>query len=578
MNCVKILPLTVVSPCGSGPHRVEEENIVATTVLSALTEADTWDDERLVGQLFNIATGRHAARNVFAFGDDGQAPGEQASSEALNEQLKQFIRENHVGAVTYFPPGGRYESLPAIRATIRELQDVADVPLLVATDQENGTVARVRVGVPQLPGAMALGATADAELWRLSGAYTADQLLAAGVQQAFAPVADVNTRSANPGVNIRSAGADPVAAAAQVATVVRALGEKGVAATLKHFPGLGRAAVDSHNELPIVSIARDAWDAVERLPFEAGIDAGADSIMLGHVVFPALDEKNPATFSRAIVQGLLRAELGFDGVVVTDAMDMGGAAHPDGAGEACVAALDAGVDQILMPADFPEAYDAVLAAVKDGRLSRERLRESAKRILRLKQKRSVGTLDLAAAATVDTAVQERFVQRSAARAIAVRDDAAPATLQPGAHILLLHPGNDPYRRGADTGGVIRTVLETAGHTVTAAPWGGDADALAAAVTSDATQAVVVLRDAFKSGLPVTELLESLTASGLDVFVIASRSPYDGASVPSAYPLVLSYGDDAPSLTAAAHVLTGAAEALGGRPMPVPSLESARRKG
>ncbi len=550
------------------------------TVEQALAEVSGWSDEVHVGQLFSVASGGHAAKDILGFGGGT----EKELQEEVHERLKEYIRQYHLGAVIYFPPGGDHEPVADIRATNLDLQAAADIPLLIATDQENGTVARVRVGAAHMPGAMALGATDDPRLWAQVGHVTGEQLRAVGIFQTFAPVADVNVLSENPGVNIRSAGSDPEKASSQLATVTRALAEGGVASTLKHFPGYGSAAADPHLGLPSVSLTREEWENTERLPFQAAFDAGADSIMLGHVAFPDLDPKDAATFSAPIVTDLLRHDLGFEGVIITDAMDMGGAERPEGPAEACVVALQAGADQILMPVDLPEAYEAVLRALREGRLNRAELEKSATRILRLKKKLGLDSPQIPDLEIFDNPHHTELARAAAAASVAERDASVEASLMPGSNVLVIHPGKDPQKRGANPGDVLTPILEGADHSVTLVEWGATEDeggpwrGLDSAATEDATEAVVVLRDAWKDSLPVAEVLAELDQAGLNVHVVALRSPHESASVSQKHSVLFTYGDNLFAIEAAGNVLVGKEKPDGGLPMPVTTLEAAQEAG
>ena len=539
---------------------------MAMTVKSALESVDQWDDERLVGQLFNIASGRHAAQNVMGFGGGGNS-----TAEELHEELRRAIEKYHIGAVIYFPPGGDHEPVEDVRSAMLDLQTAADVPLLIATDQENGTVARIRVGATHMPGAMALAATRDPQLWDEVAKITADQLRAVGIFQNFAPVADVITVPDNPGVNIRTAGSDPDRAGEQVAAFAAAQSAHGLASTLKHFPGYGSAKVDAHFDLPSIPVSREEWDRTERIPFEKAIRAGADSIMLGHVTFPALDPDNAATFSSAVIQTVLREDLGFEGVIITDAMDMGGADRPEGPAEACVSALLAGVDQILMPHDLDSSYAAVLAAVRDGRLDRARLRESAKRILKLKLKLGLDDPVVPELSIFDSAHHVEVAERAASAALSVRDSAVFRPLDTSSRVVIAHPGVDPQKRGVNPGEVLREVLETAGHDVDEILWGGterEGGPWNGVIPEGVGQAVLVLRDAWKDGIDVAGVVSSMLGAGLDVTIVAIRSPYDTAAVGHEVPALLTYGDNVYAVRAAGLALIGSLEPAGHHPMPV----------
>ncbi|MEV0397798.1 glycoside hydrolase family 3 protein [Polymorphospora rubra] len=256
-------------------------------------------------------------------------------------------------------------------------------PLLIGTDQEYGAVTRIRTGVTQLPGAMAFGAAGDAGLTEAAWHVAGTELAALGVNVDFAPVADVLGASDSVVIGSRSYGSDPKAAAIQVGGAVRGLQRAGVAATLKHFPGHGHTAADSHTDLPTLNQDRAALDAGDLPPFTAGIDAGAWMVMSGHLDVRSIDPGTAATFSRKVLTDLLRGELGFTGLVVTDGMNMA-PAQKWPAGEAAVRAVNAGNDLLLMPPDVAGAHAGLLAGLRDGSLPRERLVEAATRVLTLK--------------------------------------------------------------------------------------------------------------------------------------------------------------------------------------------------
>ncbi|HEX5597841.1 MAG TPA: glycoside hydrolase family 3 protein [Micromonosporaceae bacterium] len=280
------------------------------------------------------------------------------------------------------------ESPQQVRELTRGLQDAAGrlaagrVPMLIGTDQEFGVVTRIKDGITLLPSAMAAGAAGDPALTEAAWHAAGTELAAVGVNLDFAPVADVLGADSKV-IGSRSYGSDPQAVAEQVAGAVRGLQGAGVAATLKHFPGHGHTTADSHHNLPVLTQKRAALAADDLPPFAAGIDAGAWLVMSGHLDVRAVDPGTAATFSRKVLTDLLRGELKFDGVVISDAMNMAPAMRWP-AGEAAVRAINAGNDLLLMPPDVSAAYDGLLAALRDGRLARERLVEAVTRVLTLK--------------------------------------------------------------------------------------------------------------------------------------------------------------------------------------------------
>jgi beta-N-acetylhexosaminidase len=349
-------------------------------------------DEDLVGQVLmpyaygqsaTDVSGPNAQGNQALAGVD--TPAEMIAKYRLGGLiLVGFAPDDPTGANQ---PTTNVDSADQVRALTAGLQaanaelPAGAAPLLVGTDQEYGVVTRITDRVTALPSAMTFGAAANPALteraWRAAGT----ELAALGINVDFAPVADV----LGPGsvLGSRSYGADARAVATQVGGAVRGLQGAGVAATLKHFPGHGHTAVDSHENLPVLSQPRRALDAADLPPFAAGIRAGADLVMSGHLDVRAIDPGTPATFSRKVLTDLLRGKLRFTGVVVTDAMNMPPARiYPPG--EAAVQAVLAGNDLVLMPPDVTAAHAGLLRALRDGRLPRAQLVDSVTRVLTLK--------------------------------------------------------------------------------------------------------------------------------------------------------------------------------------------------
>ncbi|HYF72309.1 MAG TPA: glycoside hydrolase family 3 protein, partial [Nocardioides sp.] len=347
-----------------------------------------------VGQLFVIEV---AGRDADVVTD---------AARAVNQRLygvdtpAQAIAKYQPGGVIYFTVRNGDDNIgdPAQVATLSNgLQRAARslpgrIPLQISVDQEGGAlVARFGAasGATQMPGNMALGATRSTADARRSATVIGTELAAVGVTQDYAPVADVNVNANNPVIGIRSVGSDPGLVSSLVAAQVRGFRAAGVSAVAKHFPGHGDTGVDSHYGLPEVTHTRAQLDAIDLPPFRAAIAAGVDTIMTAHVVLPAIDPGVPATMSRRILTGLLRRELGFEGLIVTDALDMSGATATYPPDVAPVRALLAGADQLLIPPQMDTAYAAVLAAVRSGLITKKRLNESVYRILLHKLRRGL---------------------------------------------------------------------------------------------------------------------------------------------------------------------------------------------
>jgi beta-N-acetylhexosaminidase len=366
-------------------------------------------------------------------------------------ELERHVRENDIGGVIWFAAPSR--EVAEINA---HLQSLAQTPLLISADLEAGPGMRF----PDLdwwPPAMAIAATGDPTLAEEMGAATARAALSIGVNHVLAPVADVNVDPRNPVINTRSFGEDPHEVAKYVAAFVRGCQSEGALACAKHFPGHGDTHVDSHRALPVLDVTRDRLDRVELVPFRAAIEAGVASVMVGHLAVPAIDDtaapvrasfenaygiRNeevtrggtmPATLSRRVID-VLRRDLGYDGLVVTDAMDMGGlAAHFD-PGEAAVRALEAGCDQVLFSPDTDAAIRAVREAVRVGRID---VREALRRVQVAKNRPSPG---LRPPSPRDAG---RGAQRAAERAVkVVRDTSHLLPLRGKVRVIAVSPHND----------------------------------------------------------------------------------------------------------------------------------------
>lgn len=272
--------------------------------------------------------------------------------------------------------GGTAESVSALTA---ELRRRAPHPLLIASDLERGAGQQFRGATP-LPPAAALGALDDPAATGRAGELTAREARALGVNWVYAPVADVDLEAENPIIGVRAFGPEPAAVARQVAAWVRGCARGGALSCAKHFPGHGRTVGDSHIERPTVGAAREALED-DLAPFRASVAAGVDSMMTAHVAYPALDPSGvPATLSPRILDGLLRREMGFEGLIVTDAMIMEGVIADADEGSASVLALAAGCDVLLYPDDVDAVIRAVTDAVEDGRLPRARVEDAVARV------------------------------------------------------------------------------------------------------------------------------------------------------------------------------------------------------
>src|SRR5208283_1571771 len=327
----------------------------------------------------------------------GQLFGIRVNAQFLNDadpvwlQLRDRVRKYGIGSlVMSVPVDGPVllKSQPYVAADLlNRLQRTSKLPLIVAADFERGVSMRLN-GTTVFPHAMAFGATGKPENAEAFGRITALEARAVGVQWNFFPDADVNSNPANPIINTRSFGGDPAQVGDFVAAYIKGAHEGGMLATAKHFPGHGDTATDSHLGLAQVTGDRTRLDAIELPPFRRAIEAGVDAVMVAHVTVPALDPEpnRVATTSKSIVSGLLKEEMGFKGLVVTDALDMAGLTrlYAKDVGRAAVESFQAGNDMLVIPADLDASYRAVLQAVRSGEIDRQRLDQSVRKILELK--------------------------------------------------------------------------------------------------------------------------------------------------------------------------------------------------
>src|SRR6478735_9815644 len=342
--------------------------------------------EEKVGQLF--------VQNVY--GSDATTPDSRNIPLYGVASPAEVVKKYHLGGVIYFAWTDSVKNPQQITGLSNGLQQAAGesgahIPLLIGTDQEQGVVTRIGPPATQFPGSMALGAgrsTADA---RTAAAITGRELLAMGVNTDFAPDCDVNVNPLNPVIGTRSFSSRPELAAQLAAAQVAGYQRDGrVASCGKHFPGHGDTATDSHVAFPVITHSREQWESIDAPPFKAAINEQIDMIMTAHLSFPALDDSgNPATLSRPILTGVLRGELGYEGVIVTDSLAMQGVRDLYGDAEVAVRALLAGVDQLLMTPAMDDAYAAVIAAVRSGRIPGSELDAKVRRVLGLKYRRGI---------------------------------------------------------------------------------------------------------------------------------------------------------------------------------------------
>lgn len=474
----------------------------------------------------------------------------------------------------------------ALGAFINRMQRIARIPLIVSADFERGASMRVN-GTTAFPHAMAFGATGDPAFSRYEGEVTAREARALGVQWVYYPVADVNNNPDNPIINIRSFGENPEAVAAHVKAFIAGAhsdNKNFVLTTAKHFPGHGDTAVDTHLNVATIPADKDHLNRVELFPFRAAIEAGVDSVMTAHIAVPALAPADlPATLSPAILTDLLRRELGFKGLVVTDALEMGGIARGYSAGEAAVRALEAGADALLMPGDTDAALKAVTAAVLNKRLTRTRIQESVIRILSTKERVGLDRkrfVDLEGISdVVNSPDANQKAQEIADRAVTlVRNNSNLVPLAAPERTCYV---TMPEGRYSTEGQVFTQEVHKRAAMASVTPLDSglarDAIDTALAKLAGCPNYAVATFSSFAAyrgtvGMPPGELghaLEALIATGRPVALIALGNPYVLRNFPNVAAYLATFSNVPPSEVAAVKALMGEIPIRGHLPVSIP---------
>jgi beta-N-acetylhexosaminidase len=524
--------------------------------------------------------------------------------------LKHHIEDNHVGGLILFR-GPVYESV----ILVNRMQQLAKYPLLISADLEAGAGMRFDDTV-NFPWNMAVAATGNPEYARRQGEITAREARALGVQQIFAPVVDVNNNAANPVINVRSYGEDPAEVARFAAAFTEGAQAAGVIATAKHFPGHGDTAVDSHRGLPEINVGRERLNTVEFVPFKAAVNAGVGAVMTGHIALPQIDSTAvkplprdvkskpidtdeageivedkatmPATMS-PVMGHILRSDLNFDGMIVTDALSMSGLTIYFTQEEAAVRALEAGADMLLKPGDVDAAFRGVRDAVKSGRVSETRVEESARRILAAKYDlglveqrltpvdpidRVVGSKDVVALATE--------IAEHAITLVRDEDKLVPLkNLKPDAKIFNLAVTNGDDRAWISNPFVAR--LSQNGlkvETIVLDERSSDKEVQKAIERAKSSDLVIAslygrVRSGQVSSVGVpnagARALNTLLAAKAPIVGISFGNPYLLQSFPELRTYLVAYGDMPSLQQAAARALLGEIDITGKLPISLPGL-------
>ena len=489
----------------------------------------------------------------------------------VSQVAKAHITKRFAGGIILF--GRNITDAQQVASLTTELQQVAQqtpnaIPLFIAMDQEGGIVARLKKGVSVFPGNLALGATRSEHLAEKAGEITALELSAVGVNLNFAPVMDINTNPRNPVIGVRAYGESAELVSQLGTAYIRGLQGNGILATAKHFPGHGDTHVDSHKKLPTVGHDKKRMDEVELAPFRATIKAKVAAIMSAHILYPALDADTPATLSHRILMGLLREQLGFEGLIITDDLEMQAIDAHYQTGNAAVMAIQAGADLVMVPWTLKkqqQAYNALRNAVKRGKISHTRLDASVRRILKAKgdfgmfaRKQGSSGLD-----GVGSPQHREIAQTIATRAITVVKDSdgilplssasrKPITLITASRIF----ANAFLKSHTDTAHITHVKIPKQLDVAKLLPQltQQQADVVVAGITN-ARQAALIHQLSQNSSTPIV--------------VVSLASPYLLGRCPDVAAAIAAYDGNYSSALAAVEVILGKQQATGKLPVTIP---------
>lgn len=525
---------------------------------------------------------------VFMFGFPGKSP----------EDAHYLINNFRPGGIIYFARNcGTVEEVAGVSARLQEWagNSGSGIPLFIAADQEGGVVARLTQGISVMPGPMSLAAAAsdgDATFIEEAAWATAIQLRSGGINLNAAPVLDVNDNPDNPVIGIRAFGEDPELVAKFGMLAAHGFRRGGVIATGKHFPGHGNTSVDSHLDLPVLPHSMERLNSCELVPFKQAIEAGIPAIMTAHIIFQAIDRHKPATLSSAVLRGLLRNTLGFQGVIMTDCLEMDAIAKHFGTARGAVEAFKAGCDLLLISHARnlqEQAWAAMLEAVKTGEISEERLDESVNRILGLKRMFGIPN-----PVPSENAYDSRFAELShelhlrSVTLVKNEKNLFPLIPPEGRKFRLclagtmpkrllqveddplgVHPGKNRTGPRTDLG---KSLLELCSSLEIDEVDMDSPEALETCLglagKADAT--IILTQDAVKN--PAQAYFAQQVVQGVpNTLLIATRSPHDIRVIPGAHTYLCTYSNRPEAMRALAHVLTGKRAPSGKLPVSIPGL-------
>ena len=571
------------------------------TILMAFSSVSAWacaESDHVESILASMSLRDKVAQMMivsFRVWEEVPAEGEEKPEEeplkeditSLNDPIREMLGKNHFGGFLLF--GQNYVDA---EQTVRLVSDIqaanqkgGGLPQIFFTDQEGGAVSRISYGTTGV-GNMALGATGDPENARIMARVHGEELALLGIQADFAPVMDINNNASNPVIGVRSFSDDPYKVADFGCAYLQGLHETGTMAALKHFPGHGNTDTDSHTGLPLINSTYEELQAFELIPFRTAIEAGADMVMTAHIQYPQIEKGTytsistgeqiflPATMSRIIMTDILRGDMGFEGVIVSDALDMSAISENFTLKDTLRLTINAGLDMLILPAvtdtnlfrQVDTWVDTAVALVESGEISEERINESVRRIMTLKN--NYGVLDLKDFTVTDAQIAaaskgvgsedhldtEWQIAERAMTLLKNENGAFPLTMKEGEKTLILFADSCASRAGA--GNLVRRILEEK-HLL---PEGAKIDVMkntkdneedCIQAAKDADHVILVHRvwkqacmdpaseDGFSSGT-FDKVISTVHEAGKTVILVSCQLPYDAARFPAADAILLTY--------------------------------------
>ncbi|MDF2881474.1 MAG: beta-N-acetylhexosaminidase [Clostridiaceae bacterium] len=495
------------------------------------------------------------------------------------KNFKEAIEKYHLGGIIYFnwtDNIGSPVDFKQVNALSNGIQEIAmkqnmSIPLLIATDQEGGIVARVTEPATVFPGSMALGATDSEQYASKVGQIMGSELKHLGINMDLAPDLDVNINPDNPVIGVRSISENPDLVAKLGVAQIKGYQSQNVVVSGKHFPGHGDTNTDSHYGLPIINHDLNTLEEIDLKPFKAAIDAGVDSIMTAHIVVPALDNSGlPATLSKPILTDLLRTKLGFDGIIITDSLGMSGA-NVVPQDRVPVEAFKAGADILLNPPDVDLAYNAVLNAVKSGEITEKRLNESVFKILKVKMERGLFSNPYAdpnkineIGTTENLNIADEITNKSITL---VKNENALLPLKAGTKVFVTGPSSG-------NPALLSSLLANNGFTSSA--YGTNTSPTTSQISAAVTKAgdadvVIITTYTANTNTAQQNLVKAIMAAGKKVVVAAMRNPYDITAFPEVNGYIATYGNRNISTNSLVKVLIGEVNPSGKLPVTIRGL-------